>query len=112
MLLFCVVWFVDEGVFKLVPLLVPEAIGGAAGWVSGIGNLLFTYPFLDYYGCLIVMVMHIHQFCDCLCGPCLSRTCRCFWWFHSSSAAGCVCRCVRREWVHLWGKELLKLWCV
>jgi len=30
---------VNAGVFKMVPGIVPEAVGGAAGWVGGLGAL-------------------------------------------------------------------------
>lgn len=41
----------NAAVFELVPKFVPEAVGGASGWISGIGGggTLVILPFLGYY---------------------------------------------------------------
>ena len=48
--------FANAAVFELVPKFVPEAVGGASGWISGIGGggtlviLPFLGLFVDIYG--------------------------------------------------------------
>ena len=48
--------FANAAVFELVPKFVPEAVGGASGWISGIGGggTLVILPlmglFVDIYG--------------------------------------------------------------
>jgi len=47
---------VNAGVFKMVPKTVPEAVGGAAGWIGGLGAFggFVIPPIMGY----IVDIMH------------------------------------------------------